>query len=38
MKIRDWNKEQPHDSSTGIIRSRAYSEKNPTKVVWVKVS
>lgn len=36
-KKHDWNKEQPHHVVTGEITSRAFAEKHPAKVEWVKV-
>lgn len=34
---RDWTKAQPHHAESGRITSRAYAERYPEKVVWVRV-
>jgi hypothetical protein len=32
----NWKKELPHHAITGEITSKAYAEKHPNKVEWVK--
>jgi hypothetical protein len=35
-KKHDWNKALPHHVVTGKITTRAFAEKHPAKVEWVK--
>ena len=32
----DWTKEQPHHATTGKFTTRAFAEKHPEKVEWVR--